>query len=663
VSTHAPAPDGPDQYSATFSRQLSLWPFGTRVLRLYLLVDPLPSDPGLLRSLLRVMQQEHLRSEAGSQTSAISSALLAAHYLLKHKNRESLSQAQVTASAVCAVSRGPTTYIAATGDAAALIWDGSSVTVNRSGARVPRPLGLEHQPRVWLWSASLGAGERLALVCGGGWQDDRVALAKEVLRAGPAALAQAELPLLLAGAEGPARVLVAEGTGKVAGAPHAPRPRLRRTKPSSAREQAAEIVRRERSPASPPRERAVLARLPRGRRWLYPLAAALLLGIVVSSLLTLGEPRHVALARHAEQLLIESERTRDTYAARDLAAQAMQLASQAATAAPEHTHLLARCSRALDQLDRVYSVEPSLLVRLGSDAANIADLAVSDDAVHTLDVADGTVRQYRLDALEQLPAPATILFQTGSVVDGRVLDQPFAIEFTPGGAPTRGGALTVIDRRRVVVQVADGRVVPRPLPSASQWQNLAALGSDRTGSLFVVEAQAKRLLEYRGADQRLVDPPRVLLDAGTAPTFPFDHIVELLPLQTWLVRQDDGVVRRFERQGRELAFEVRPPDQQLGPVSALAGDGTGSVFIADPARARIVQTTAEGRFIRQLRDASGAVFGQLRSLRLTADGRRLVGLSTDGVVAFDLPADVPAPLPAQDDQGDDVSPEATQVVK
>src|SRR5688500_9953119 len=118
------------------------------------------------------------------------------------------------------------------------------------------------------------------------------------------------------------------------------------------------------------------------------------------------------------------------------------------------------------------------------------------------------------------------MLRAGAMVDNRTLDAPFAIEFVHSATPPRLNFLTVIDRRRQIVQVPpDEQAVARPLPSATQWQSLAAVGSDRADALYVLEAQARQLLEYRSADVRLIDPPRVLLDAVTAPSFPFDTAV------------------------------------------------------------------------------------------------------------------------------------------
>jgi hypothetical protein len=71
-------------------------------------------------------------------------------------------------------------------------------------------------------------------------------------------------------------------------------------------------------------------------------------------------------------------------------------------------------------------------------------------------------------------------------------------------------------------------------------------------------------------------------------------------------------------------------------VQGIASDRAGGVYLADPTHARILHTTAEGAFIRQLRDPA---LGGVRQIQTSPDGRRLYGLVTAGVLVFDLPAD------------------------
>src|SRR4030081_4083708 len=187
-----PAADVPEApFGAVVARQLSVWPFAARTLRLFVLVDPSLSDPTLRRGLVRAMQQGYFRSDGCSQTRAVREAALAAHYVLRHHNRDALPIDQVNAATAVAAVRGDVAFVALAGDAAAFAWRDGMLTGQRGILRVARPLGLEHDPRITLWSTPLNRGDRLVLVCGAIWTAESPRAIEEILgdgsRPGPRA--------------------------------------------------------------------------------------------------------------------------------------------------------------------------------------------------------------------------------------------------------------------------------------------------------------------------------------------------------------------------------------------------------------------------------------------------------------------------------------------
>src|SRR3979409_1326997 len=93
-------------FGAVVARQLSVWPFAARTQRLFLLVDPSLPEVSLRHGLLRAMQQAYFRSDTASQTRSVKEAALAAHYVLRHRNRDVLPLDQVNASPGGAAGRG-----------------------------------------------------------------------------------------------------------------------------------------------------------------------------------------------------------------------------------------------------------------------------------------------------------------------------------------------------------------------------------------------------------------------------------------------------------------------------------------------------------------------------------------------------------------------------
>jgi len=573
-------------FGAVAARQLSVWPFAARTLRLFVLVDPSLSDPTLRRGLVRAMQQGYFRSDGCSQTRAVREAALAAHYVLRHHNRDALPLDQVSAATAVAAVRGDVAFVALAGDAAAFAWRDGMLTGQRGILRVARPLGMEPDPRITLWSTPLTHGDRLVLVCGATWTAESPRAIEEILGdgSGSADLAEERLAQALGG-QRPAGVMVVDSSGE-------PRPERHLTL-VSAREpgRAATVPSAARPTPSPSRH-------PMGRRslrWLSPIFALALLGTAAIVALNPGTTR------------------------------------------PPLS--MAQLVPALDELN-TYAVNPAMAVRLGPSGGDVVDLAVGDDAVFTLDVVEGSVRAFALDGRDQQPTPETLLARAGTPVGvgGRRLSVPVAIHYFPGATPELGG-LAIVDQARSVVQVGPGRsITPRQVPTSASWLELGALGGDSDGHLLVLDSGSRRLLEYPSLSQRVVDPPRVVLEATSAQGLTFEHAAEIVALQDQVyVRMDDGTLRRFDTQGNESPIVVQPADGRTPVVRGIAPDRQGGLFLADPLSARVLHTSADGAILGQFRDPALA---GLRQIQSSLDGHRLFGLVAAGVLVFDLPEEV-----------------------
>src|ERR1051326_1198242 len=192
MTSAQPALNLPNQaqpFGAMIARQLSVWPFAARTARLFVLVEPSPSDPALAEGLLKAMQQAYFASDGYSQTRAVTEVALAAHYVLRHHNRDVLQHEQDSAAAVVAAVRGNVAYVALAGQAAAFAARGGQLTGQRGIPRLPRPLGLVQDPLITLWSTPLGLGDRLALVCGAPWRPDSSGMLSDILSSADSAAA------------------------------------------------------------------------------------------------------------------------------------------------------------------------------------------------------------------------------------------------------------------------------------------------------------------------------------------------------------------------------------------------------------------------------------------------------------------------------------------
>jgi hypothetical protein len=370
------------------------------------------------------------------------------------------------------------------------------------------------------------------------------------------------------------------------------------------------------------------------RRWLWPLLCLVLLGSTAFSALgPSAEPTPLERVRQASALLAEAEQTSDMYTAHALAANALNLAQRVTGA----TDLVTQAAETLDRVDHVVRVTPAMVARLGPSGVNVVDLAVGDNAIYTLDVVEGSVRAFRPDGRDQPPTPETLVARSGTPIGpgDRRLAAPVAIEFLSGAGPT-GGILTIVDQARSVVQVARDRTLSvRPLPGSAAWRELGALGSDAAGDLFVLDSGARRLMQYVFVNQQPVDPPPVLLDAGSQPGLAWDRVSKIVAdSDSVFLRSDDGTLDRFDAEGHREQVDVSPPDGLPTPVAAFTGDRGGGLYLADPSHARILQVRPDGTFVRQFRDPALA---GVREIQSNPDGQRLYGLVAAGVLVFDIP--------------------------
>ena len=514
---------------------------------------------------MRAMQQAYFASDCHSQTRAVREATLAAHYVLRHRNRGVLPLEQINAATAVAAVRGNVAYVALAGQAAAFARRAGQLTGQRGVLRLPRPLGLEQDPLITLWSTPLETDDRLVLVCGASLRSEATrALHTIVASTGTAADTETQLAAAL-GKHRPAAVQViapAESTRRGR--------RLRLVGPNEA-QPARRLSKQKARPISL-------------RRLLTSLFGVALLLTVIGAAFTFTP---------------ETTRT--------------------STAAPRMMSLIS-------SPERVDEVAPRTAVRLGPSGVNVMDLAVGSNALYTLDVGDGTVRGFALDALDQSPTPESIIARPGMPVNGtaRPLGTPVAIESV-------GGTLFILDQGRNVVQVGQDRSLTlRDVPTSSGWQALGALGSDTSSRLYFVDSGAQRILQYPPATQSVLDPPQVLLDASSAGSVAFDHIADISPVDAGVViRSDDGSLYRLLSGGGLERFPL-----QSVVAHSIASDRAGGLFIEDAANTRLLQVASDGGILRELRDPA---LGGVRQIQSSPDGQRIFGLVASGVLVFDTP--------------------------
>ena len=176
------------------------------------------------------------------------------------------------------------------------------------------------------------------------------------------------------------------------------------------------------------------------------------------------------------------------------------------------------------------------------------------------------VRAFGLDGRDQQPTPDTLLVRTGAPIGAgpHRLAAPVAIQYLSGSRPDPG-VLAIVDQTRAVVEVGHDRR-RQPAPGAEQRVVARAWRTGRRPRRPPVRARQRRASSCsstRRSTSAPVDPPRLMLDGASAPDLAFDQAAEVVGQQDQIyVRMDDGTLRRFDAQGAEQDFVVRPPDDR-----------------------------------------------------------------------------------------------------
>jgi hypothetical protein len=191
-----------------------------------------------------------------------------------------------------------------------------------------------------------------------------------------------------------------------------------------------------------------------------------------------------------------------------------------------------------------------------------------------------------------------------------------------------------------VVQVgADRSLTEHALPTSADWQELGALGTGAAGDLLFLDSGARQILAYPDRDRSVVDTPRLLLDASSAPKLPWERVAQVISAgESLIVRLDDGSVRRLDASGADQVLAPHAADAApvMSGTSAMAPDRAGGLYLADPANARIVQTNLQGNVLRELRAPELAA---VRAMDVSQDGQRLYALVDPGILVVDIPAE------------------------
>jgi hypothetical protein len=243
---------------------------------------------------------------------------------------------------------------------------------------------------------------------------------------------------------------------------------------------------------------------------------------------------------------------------------------------------------------------------------------VAGDVAFFLDAANGRVIEASL--APGGPAPRVAL-REGDEIGGAAAARIERIAWAPGL-----NALLALDAERRLYAIPPGGE-PRPLAlrDAAEWRSAGAIATYE-GNLYVLDAAGGAVWRYVPTEGGFDSERQSVLaasDLSAASDLVAAGDVYLL---------DGDRVRRFNS-GQELTFPLAGIDRPLASPAGLAVDlAKGEVYIADRGNRRIVVTTLDGVFLRQLTSPS---FTDLRDVAADPGGRLFV---LNGDALLELPA-------------------------
>jgi hypothetical protein len=305
---------------------------------------------------------------------------------------------------------------------------------------------------------------------------------------------------------------------------------------------------------------------------------------------------------------------------RRLATEALRIDPQNAVA----TELRGQATTGLNAMDAITDLGAmntlTTLSKQVTGEVQISGTIVQGGTVYLLDVKGGRVLSL---AVGGPPDPKT-LFKEGEAYRGTPAKRP--IYFTWDAT---AGRILVLDAERKLFSVRPGETPdPLPLRRPGIWQSVTGMAA-YDGNLYILDAKGKQIYRYLPAAAGFDSEPNPVLSGSP----------DLTDAQSLAVDGDvfiiakDGVVKRFKG-GVDAGFPLSGLDRGLKGSGLSLNSPSDEVYIADSANKRIVVTTRDGVFRRQL--VSNA-FTDLRSIAVDSGSGQIFVVVGDALLVAPIP--------------------------
>jgi len=305
---------------------------------------------------------------------------------------------------------------------------------------------------------------------------------------------------------------------------------------------------------------------------------------------------------------------------------------------PDAEALREQARAALDVLDRVRWVEPTLLWDFGADLRP-RRLVVHSPYLFVLDEADEVVFQLSLDGtgdgvVEKGQAP--VLVGQGEPVEQRAMGRPVDMVWAEAeGGRTAEGLLVLEEQGSLVV--SDSWGIHRITLGAAPDQVAAVAMAFFDGRLYLLDPGANQVWRYLPDGPGYPHRPEPYF-AAEAP-HPLDTARDLAIDGSVYVLFEDGTVTKYYK-GDVAPFEITgvpEPEPHFVALTVNPDQPDGPVILADAAGDRLVIVRADGAFVAQLRSQEGT-FSSIQTVAMDRGTGRLYVLAGGRLVG--LPAGI-----------------------
>ena len=228
----------------------------------------------------------------------------------------------------------------------------------------------------------------------------------------------------------------------------------------------------------------------------------------------------------------------------------------------------------------------------------------SGDALFVLDSGRNQVDRFNRSQLgDSVTLADKPVVRKGDQIGGAVVSDLLDIAWAEAAGPNQRSKLLVLDTSGGLVSYDPTWGVDRPALGGRDKLKRPQLATGYGGNLYIVDQGANQIWRYRPGSTGYEGDPEPYFASGKQPDMTGVQAVAI-DGNVWLLFADGRLLKFFAGDQRNFDFQGLP--SKLSAPTALAVPLEGDhVYILDAGNARIVETTKEGKFLRQFRPARG----------------------------------------------------------